>query len=69
VTGLVSRAEARGLLSRTANPTNGRVVDVFLSDDGARLTGKLFLEIEDSLIPMARNLNEAEREKLRALLT
>src|SRR6202451_4607315 len=40
ISGLVDRAEKRGLLRRTPNPVDGRAVDVFLSPAGTELAGR-----------------------------
>src|ERR1700683_255643 len=37
ISGLVDRAEKRGLLQRAPNPADGRAVDVFLAADGQEL--------------------------------
>src|ERR1700685_1359075 len=40
ISGLVDRAEKRGLLQRAPNPADGRAVDVFLSPAGTELAGR-----------------------------
>src|SRR6202050_456702 len=37
ISGLVDRAEKRGLLQREANPADGRATDVFLTAEGMQL--------------------------------
>src|SRR5262245_51950232 len=37
MTGLVDRAEERGLMARAPNEDDGRVIDVFLTKDGLKL--------------------------------
>src|ERR1700733_10701516 len=39
ISGLVDRAEKRGLLQRAPNPADGRAVDVFLTAEGVQLAG------------------------------
>ena len=40
ISGLVDRAEKRGLLQRAPNPADGRGVDVFLTTAGTELAGR-----------------------------
>jgi DNA-binding MarR family transcriptional regulator len=68
MTGLVNRAEKRGLLERAPNATDGRAIDVFISADGAELAAQLYDEVARSLLPMTSTLNRAERGRLQALL-
>ena len=68
LTGLVSRAEKRGLLLRAPSATDGRAVDVFLSEEGLELGKQLASNLADQLGPLTDGLNRAERERLRNLL-
>ena len=68
MTGLVDRAEKRGLLRRAPNPTDGRAVDVFLSPAGAELAEHLYAQVERSLSPVTGELTRADRRRLQALL-
>jgi len=68
MTGLVDRAEKRGLLERAPSPTDGRAVDVFLSADGAELAGSLRAKVTRSLSPRTSTLTRADRRRLLALL-
>ncbi|WEO76572.1 MarR family transcriptional regulator [Cryobacterium sp. SO2] len=68
MTGLVDRAEKRGLLERAASPQDGRAVDVFLSADGAELTERLYGEVLRSLAPMTDALGAVDQRRLRLLL-
>jgi DNA-binding MarR family transcriptional regulator len=68
MTGLVDRAEKRGLLARAPNASDGRAVDVFLSPDGAELTERLDAHVRRSLSPMTSELVPAEQRQLQALL-
>jgi DNA-binding MarR family transcriptional regulator len=68
MTGLVDRAEKRGLLERAPGPTDGRAVDVFLSPDGAELAGRLYAEVGRSLSAMTNELIPADQRRLQALL-
>ncbi len=68
MTGLVDRAEKRGLLERAPSPTDGRAVDVFLSPDGAELAERLYAEVGWSLSGMTNELIPADQRRLQALL-
>ncbi len=68
MTGLVSRAEKRGLLERVRNPTDGRAVDVRISPAGAELAERLHAHVAQSLSPMTSTLTRADQRRLRTLL-
>jgi DNA-binding MarR family transcriptional regulator len=68
MTGLVDRAEKRGLLERAPNSGDGRAVDVFLSPEGAELAERLYTHVGRSLSPMTSELAPAEQRRLQALL-
>jgi DNA-binding MarR family transcriptional regulator len=68
MTGLVDRAEKRGLLERAPNSSDGRAVDVFLSPAGAELAQRLHARIERSLSPMTGQLAPSEQRRLQTLL-
>jgi DNA-binding MarR family transcriptional regulator len=69
MSGLVDRAETRGLLARAPNAGDGRAVDVMLSDDGAALAERLYAEVERSLTPLTGELSPADRRRLTTRLT
>jgi DNA-binding MarR family transcriptional regulator len=68
ISGLVDRAEKRGLLQRAPNPRDGRAVDVFLSADGARLAEIGGTQVAQALSPMIGQLTKTEARRLTALL-
>ncbi len=68
VSGLVDRAEKRGLLRRAPNPLDGRAVDVLLTPGGAELAERGAAEIAQSLSPMTSALTPAEARRLTTLL-
>ena len=68
MTGLVDRAEKRGLLRRAPSPGDGRAVDVFLSPEGAELAGRLSTHIMRTLSPMTSKLAPPEQFLLQTLL-
>jgi MarR family transcriptional regulator, lower aerobic nicotinate degradation pathway regulator len=51
VSGLVDRAERRGLVQRSTTPEDGRSVRVGLSAEGRRLARTVETEIADALVP------------------
>jgi DNA-binding MarR family transcriptional regulator len=68
VSGLVDRAEKRGLLQRAPNQRDGRGVDVFLAPAGMQLAERGVAEVAQSLSPMTSVLSAAEARRLAALL-
>jgi DNA-binding MarR family transcriptional regulator len=68
MTGLVDRAEKRGLLERAPNASDGRAVDVFLSPAGAELAERLYTHIGRALSPMINELAPTEQRQLQTLL-
>ena len=68
MSGLVERAEKRGLLARAPNAEDGRAVDVFLGRDGIALAKRLSSEIRRALAPMIGALTATEQQRLQVLL-
>ena len=68
MTGLVDRAEKRGLLERAPNTSDGRAVDVFLSPAGAELAERLYAQVRQSLSPMTSELAPGGQRRLQTLL-
>jgi DNA-binding MarR family transcriptional regulator len=68
VSGLVDRAEKRGLLRRVPNPLDGRAVDVLISAAGAELAQAGAAQIARALAPMTSVLSRAEAYRLTRLL-
>jgi DNA-binding MarR family transcriptional regulator len=68
ISGLVDRAEQRGLLQRAPNPADRRAVDVFLTAEGRQLAEVGASGITRSLAPMTGRLTAAETRRLTALL-
>ena len=69
MTGLVDRAEKRGLLQRAPNDRDGRAVDVFLTPAGAKLAAWGADQIRKALIPMTSQLSQPDQRRLQDLLT
>jgi DNA-binding MarR family transcriptional regulator len=68
MTGLVDRAEKRGLLERAPSASDGRAVDVFLSPEGAELAERLYAHVVRSLSPLTSELAPADQRRLQTLL-
>jgi len=68
MSGLVDRAERRGLLQRTAHASDGRVVEIGLSSTGKALVERGHAAFRSSMTPMLEPLSAAERRTLQSLL-
>src|ERR1700723_1702914 len=68
VSGLVDRAEKRGLLQRVPNPVDGRAVAVLITAAGAELAHPGAAQIARALSPMTSVLPPAEAHRLTSLL-
>lgn len=67
VTGLIDRAERRGLVSRTSGRPDGRAVHVRLTTAGAEVGNRLASEVYADLARMLRTLPVADRRRLADL--
>jgi len=68
MSGLVDRAEKRGLLARAPSPGDGRAVDVFLTAEGARFAERVHARVQDALSPLTTRLGPADQRRLQDLL-
>lgn len=68
MTGLVARAEKKGLLTRQPNADDARAVDVVITAAGLEAARSLEGAIRDALLPLTSRLPEADRHQLRVLL-
>jgi DNA-binding MarR family transcriptional regulator len=68
MSGLVERAEKRGLLQRAPDASDGRAVKISLSSRGKKLAERLYAQVEGSLNPMTSALSPADRQRLQGLL-
>jgi len=68
MSGLVARAEKRGLAARVPNEDDARATDVVLTDEGARLLRQLRAEGRAALGPLVENLDASEQQLARDLL-
>ncbi len=68
MSGLISRAEKRGLVARAPNELDGRAMDVFLTPKGTHLLQQLHVKGNQALAPVIANLTPAEQRQLTELL-
>jgi len=68
MSGLISRAEKRGLVARAPNAEDGRATDVFLTREGAELFERLHGEGQAALAPILERLEAPDRQRLEDLL-
>src|ERR1700734_2523004 len=68
ISGLVDRAEKRGLLRRAPTPSAGRGVDVALTEEGMVLAELGAAEVAQALSPMTSRLTRPEARRLTNLL-
>jgi DNA-binding MarR family transcriptional regulator len=69
VTGLVDRAERRGLVERVADPDDGRAVRVRLTEEGRALAARGAEEVGDELLAATADLTEPQRRQVSLLLS
>lgn len=68
MSGLIARAEKRGLVARAPNAEDGRATDVFLTSDGAKLVKRLHAQTQQALAPLTEKLSAADQQSLQTLL-
>lgn len=68
MSGLIARAEKRGLVGRAANVADGRATDVFLTEEGAQLVERLHAQMRQALAPLTGRLSAADQRLLQELL-
>jgi DNA-binding MarR family transcriptional regulator len=68
LSGLVDRAEKKGILGRAPSAADGRAVDVFLTPAGAELADRIHASVRAALSPMTSELTPAEQRRLQMLL-
>jgi DNA-binding MarR family transcriptional regulator len=69
VTGLVDRAEGRGLVKRFADPDDGRAIRVRLTAKGRKLAATGTAEVAEQMATLVADLSETERRRLATLLS
>jgi len=68
MSGLIARAEKRGLVARAPNEDDGRATDVFLTSDGAKLVKRLRVQGQQALAPIIEQLSASDQQLLQNLL-
>lgn len=68
MSGLIARAEKRGLVGRAQNLADGRATDVFLTDEGVVLVERLLQQLRQALAPLTERLDAADRQRMQELL-
>jgi DNA-binding MarR family transcriptional regulator len=69
VTGLVDRAQRRGLVERTPSATDGRAVLVTLTRTGRTLVGQVATQFEADVTELLVSLSATERKRLSGFVS
>jgi DNA-binding MarR family transcriptional regulator len=69
LSGLVDRAEQRGLVARTPSASDGRVIEVSLTTLGGVLAASGATRVREQLGETVARLTDAEQRRLESLLT
>ena len=69
VTGLVDRAEERGLVERSPSPDDGRSVQVSITAAGQDLVDRATSAFESEIADLVADLSPAQRSRLSATAT
>lgn len=68
MSGLIDRAQRRGLLTRGKNPEDGRVVEVYMTPAGLELAKRVEDDIRRALAPATGRLDPEQLDRLVNLL-
>jgi DNA-binding MarR family transcriptional regulator len=68
MSGLIDRAERRGLVARDKSPEDRRVVDVVITPAGLELAEQVYDEVRRALVPVTNRLSPEHRDQLVQLL-
>ncbi|WP_437522251.1 MarR family transcriptional regulator [Sorangium sp. So ce726] len=68
MTGLIDRAEIRGLVARAPSAEDDRAVEVFLTSQGAELFERLRARLQEALAPRIDRLDASDQQRLQELL-
>jgi DNA-binding MarR family transcriptional regulator len=68
LSGLIDRAQKRGLVERQVSADDGRAVEVFLSPAGRKLAKQVSAHTTEALTPATERLTSAEQHTLQSLL-
>jgi DNA-binding MarR family transcriptional regulator len=68
LSGLIDRAEQRGLVVRARSDQDRRAFDLSLTEEGSRLAESATARSRELLAPLVRRLDRAQKRELRTLL-
>ncbi|WP_306213441.1 MarR family winged helix-turn-helix transcriptional regulator [Actinoplanes sp. RD1] len=68
MSGLIDRAERRGLVRREKNPDDGRAIDVLIDAAGLELARQAYREVHEAMSPAVDRLDRRQTESLIKLL-
>jgi DNA-binding MarR family transcriptional regulator len=68
MSGLIARAEKKGLVARAPNAEDGRATDVFLTSEGTKLVKHLRSQGQQALAPLIARLSASDQQQLQSLL-
>lgn len=68
MSGLIARAEKRGLVARAPNEEDGRATDVFLTSVGVEIVKRLHVQGKQALAPLVEQLSASDQQRLQDLL-
>ena len=68
MSGLIARAEKRGLVARAPNEEDGRATDVFLTKAGAELVKQLRAQGQETMMTIIKQLSASDQQQLHELL-
>lgn len=68
MSGLIARAEKRGLVARAPNEEDRRATDVFLTSEGSELVKRLHIQGKQALAPVIDQLSASDQQLLQELL-
>lgn len=68
MSGLIARAEKKGLVARAPNAEDGRATDVFLTSEGSKLVKRLHSQTQHALTPLTAQLSASDQQLLQTLL-
>lgn len=67
VSGLIDRAERRGLVQRMSVPEDRRAFRIVVTPLGRQLTAEVAAEVERELLQLTANLSEDDRQHLKRI--
>lgn len=68
MSGLIARAEKRGLVARAPNEADGRATDVLITAEGTKLIKRLRAQGQKALAPVIGQLGVSDQQLLQDLL-